>query len=343
MLEQLYHAETTKQPCVPPKLAGVQLDLFKSTLPSKPYCTNALEQGLRIRPVSTAERMRYIQHNAVNSKTWLVYDIDRAITADEIYNDLHLPVPNLFIQNPVNAHAHVAYSLITPIHLNDNSSQKPIRFAAALDVSLQAALDADRGYAGLIMKNPLNEHWRTFIGTEKSYELNELADYVDLDRYTDKRVKVDVYGLGRNVRLFDQLRFWCYKNKIRFSSFEQWLNAVHERAENYNANFPAALPASEVRSTAKSVAKWVWARYDGTGSINRGRDALQGSFLVDLHDKQVLAASITNRERVGATREAITVAIMRLQAAGEKVSIRSVAKAANVSTKTVQNHKDLMP
>ncbi|WP_268920626.1 primase C-terminal domain-containing protein [Shimia sediminis] len=64
------------------------------------------------------------------------------------------------------------------------------------------------------------------------------------------------YGLGRNCTLFESLRQWAYK-AIRqgWPEYERWHEAVLTRARAYN-DFEAPLPESEVRATAKSVAKW---------------------------------------------------------------------------------------
>jgi len=57
--------------------------------------------------------------------------------------------------------------------------------------------------------------------------------------------------------LFDELRAWAYK-AIRqgWPDYNQWLNACLDRAIGYNVNFSTPLDISEVKHTAKSVAKW---------------------------------------------------------------------------------------
>ena len=314
-----------------------QLNLFRDNLPRKPYCSDDLSAGLKIRTLDYAAAMRYIQQNHVNSKLWLVYDVDRPTSPEEIYEDIGLAPPNLFIQNPKNGNAHVAYSLNNPVHLNQNSSQKPIRFAGALDAAYREKMDADRGYAGLIMKNPLNESWRTFSIVQQSYDLPELAEYVDLSKFNDKRVKTEAYGLGRNCQLFDSLRHWAYRNKDRYRDYDAWFDAVAERAEMYNAEFLAPLEWREVKHTVKSVANWVWKYYDGSGKVKRGRDALKGS-LLDLHDKQVLSAIETHNQRKLSTRERIAVVVTNLQSNGRKVTQKMVAETSGLSLRTVKYH-----
>jgi len=241
-----------------PDFAGrvVQLDLFRSSLTPKPYCTNDLTTGLRIRSLEYALRCQYIQPNHPNSKLWLVYDIDRATCIDEITDDLNLPAPHIFVQNPDNSHAHAYYGLETAVHLNPNSSKKAIRFAAAVDCAFTTALDADAQYCGLIAKNPVHERWRTYSGHVASYSLSEMSEFVDLERFGDRRRVMPETGLGRNVNLFNRLRKWAYKSiRQGWPDIDQWHRACLDRAEAYNLT-DNPLPFNEVQHTAQSVAKW---------------------------------------------------------------------------------------
>ena len=239
-----------------------QLELFAGSLPTKSYCTNDTTIGLRIRNVEHALQHRYVQPNHPNSKLWLVYDIDRPTCVSELTDDLLLPAPHFFVQNKVNQHAHAFYGLETAVHLNENSSQKAIRFAAAVDCALTSQMDADGQYSGLIAKNPVHGHWRTYMINSESYELGELADYLDLEGYGDRRRSMPDTGLGRNVNLCNKLRFWAYK-AIRqgWPESEQWHRAVLDRATGYNTT-ANPLPYGEVRNTAKSVAKWTYKNFN---------------------------------------------------------------------------------
>jgi hypothetical protein len=239
---------------------SAQLRLFETALPSKPYCTDELASGLLIRSKNHAVRKQYIQHNEPNSMLWLAFDIDRPTYPDEA-DEMGLPVPNIWIQNPDNRHAHLLYSLSVPIHLNPDSSPKAQRFAASVDIAMTLKLEADAGYAGLICKNPLHKHWNTLTLNDQSYDLSYLADFVDLDFAKDKRKNLPEIGLGRNVTLFDRVRMFSYKEvrKHRESNFKGFYEAIINKAMAYN-DFSAPLGISEVTATAKSISKWVWAR-----------------------------------------------------------------------------------
>ena len=116
--------------------------------------------------------------------------------------------------------------------------------------------------SGLIAKNPAHGHWRTYMINSESYELGELAEYLDLESYGDRRRSMPDTGLGRNVNLFNKLRFWAYK-AIRqgWPDSDQWHRAVLQRATGYNTT-PNSLPYGEVKNTAKSVAKWTYKNFN---------------------------------------------------------------------------------
>ncbi len=238
-----------------------QISLFFNSLPKRPYCMIDKGCGIVIRNVKQALEMPYIQPNKPNSKTWLMFDVDRPTSPEQITDDLNLPAPNLFIQNPQNGHAHVLYSLDVPVHHNESSSRHAIRFAAAVDCGLSAAMKADAGYVGLITKNPVHERWRTYQGSPAPYSLGELSDYIDLTAFNDKRKHLPEVGLGRNCTLFDKTRTWAYKARRNgeWADFNQWSGAVLDKVMTYNAVFSQPLPLSEVKAVARSIAKWVWA------------------------------------------------------------------------------------
>lgn len=326
-----------------------QIDLFKSNLPKKPYCTSDLASGLIIRSAATAIKHRYIQPNHPNSKLWLMYDIDYPIGIETISDDLNLPTPTFFVQNKDNCHAHLLYALNTAVHLNENSSKRAMRFAGAVDTAMTVELKADAGYVGLITKNPLHEHWRAY-NFNAQYDLNDFTDYVDLAKFSDKRKLMaagleSAVGLGRNCDLFDTLRRWAYQAIKTYygGSSAAWYTAVEAKADKINCDFTALLPFSEIKSTAKSVARYVWLHHDPALIKNnhRGRDLLKNLEL-DLHDKQVLSAVITNRQRSENTQQAITHAVVRLQAGNKKVTQKAVSDLSGLSERAVRNHWNLV-
>ena len=245
-----------------------QLDLFLDTLPNKPYCTDTLG-SLNILPKEIASTMRYIQPNVPWKKHWLVYDVDRP-TASYDWYDNNSPPPNLVVTNLKNGHAHLLYSLAVPVLQAEESSLKAQRFLGAVDIALTRKLEADPGYAGLISKNPIHKHWFTRAYQEESYDLNWLADYLDMSDLTDRRRRLPDIASGRNVNLFNDLRRWAYRAyrkgwETPWLGFEYWLSDVAYQAQMLNLNFDDPLPLNEVHHTAKSVSKFCWEKLSPEG------------------------------------------------------------------------------
>ena len=230
---------------------------FYRNLPYKPYCSDDLGHGVIIRPKKTAIQKPYIQHNPPCLITSLVFDIDRS-DAYFAWSDANLPQPTWIAKNPKNCHAHIGYMLATPVCTTHRARQNVIEYLAKIEQAYGLALGADRGYSGLITKNPCHRTWENHIFDVEPYKLNYLADFVELTELkTDLK---EVSGLGRNCMMFDTVRFWAYKaiREHRGSTFDIWLGKVLEQCQNANGAFIEPLPYSEVKATAKSIARYCW-------------------------------------------------------------------------------------
>ncbi len=230
---------------------------FYRNLPHKPYCTDELGAGLIIRQKKTAIQMPYIQPNPPCLVSSLVFDIDRS-DAYFSWSDANLPPPNWIAKNRLNGHAHIGYMLATPVCTSHRAKQKIIEYTAKIQQAYSLALGADHGYSGLITKNPFNTQWENHIFDVQPYDLGYLADFVELQELkTDLR---EVSGLGRNCMMFDTVRYWAYKaiRAHRGSTFDIWLGKVLEQCQNANGAFIEPLPYSEVKATAKSIARYCW-------------------------------------------------------------------------------------
>ena len=311
--------------------------------PNKPYCTDDLGSGLFIRSKVSAFTRRYIQPNQPALKHWFVYDQDHEKI--EQWRDANLPDPNFITRNLDNRKAHIAYA-IEPVCVSDSARPKPIAYAAMIQEAYTEALGADNCYTGLITKNPYHKDWHVWEMHDHVYSLGELADYVDLKprRWTRKRAANDNhYGLGRNCALFHRLRFWAYDNvtfhRENGTTFNEWMKVVLSRSETFN-DFHEALPYNEVKSTAKSVGKWVWLKYWPEGKrVRRGvmGDSLKKSQIeLDLTTKQRLSARRTNQIRKDATREKIIDAIGELTAQGKRVTKAAVSRMIGISDRALR-------
>lgn len=236
---------------------NVQLSDFFTNIAHKPYCSNELLYGLQIRPKKTAITMPYIQANQPCMVHYFFFDIDRP-EAVMAWHDENLPMPYWTAQNPENGHAHICYKLKVPICTSEYGSQKAIKFGAAVQAGIAKKLGSDVNYTHLITKNPFHSDWRVEFWSEEAYTLEYLADFVDLPKKLTK--KQEQLGLGRNCTLFDTVRKWAYKaiRGYRNGFYVDWYAEVLKHAHNANKAFPKPLPYSELKATAKSIARFCW-------------------------------------------------------------------------------------
>ena len=249
---------------------------FRDRLPWHGYATDNLQYGVRVYDKFELILKSIIEYNARHSIGWLVYDVD-SVTSEVDWNERSNPPPNMVAINPENGHGHYFYGLITPVHNYGEDRQQgpkgkaaretPLRYLAAVDVAMTEELGADPGYSKLLSKNPLHDRWDVIYPREALYTLDELASWVDMDKYRDRRRRLPAVGLGRNDTLFITLRKWSYSARRReaFLSEEMFRDVVLQHGLGINAEFQPPLPHSEVRATAKSISRWVWRNHDAAG------------------------------------------------------------------------------
>lgn len=254
-----------------------QLDLFATDRwPRKPYCTDDLANGLRVRSLQTALKHSYLQANPPHLRVWSIHDIDRegGVLA---WEDADLPPPSWASKNKANGHAHLVWGLSAPVLVDGlGARDAPMRYLCAVESLMRAKLDADAGFSGLITKNPLHPLWETVRGPRVAYDLGELAEWLPGLEKHRPRGRVDQVGLGRNVTLFDQLRKWAYAHVRDYKgggleAWNAWLSRTNTTALVRNADFTNPLDGREVWHIAKSVAKWTYRTFDVEASDARFR------------------------------------------------------------------------
>lgn len=246
-----------------------QLELFDpSRWPRKPYCSNDLTFGLKIRALKSAIKYPYIQANPPHLMVWLIHDIDRPGAA-LAWEKANLPEPSWTAVNRKNGHAHLCWGLKTPVLTDgDGMHLAPLRYLAAIESLMREKLQADEGFSGQVTKNPANPLWRTRRGSRLAYDLHEIAEYLpELSKHKPKKRDITAIGLGRNVVLFEFLRSWAYRNVREYRgggerAWDAWLSKVNNRALLRNADFKTPLDGKEVWYIAKSVAKWTYRKFD---------------------------------------------------------------------------------
>ena len=273
-----------------------------------------------IRSKAIAVKKPYIQVNSPVTTIYFVFDGDKNDAALSWFDE-NLPAPYWTTQNPENGHAHICYKLEIPLHTSEFSSIKAIKYAQAVYYAYALKLGADLSYSQLITKNPLHPQWRTTYWTKQAYSLDYLADFVDLPKKLPK--KLEVVGLGRNVTMFEKGRIWAYtavRDYLHHNSSLEWERAVRAQIEAINAGFEVLLLYSEVKATAKSIARWVWQRFSyGEFSAIQAKRGAKGGKAKGL-------AYTEKREQA-------------LQLLQQGFSQADVAKQLSISTRTLRNWK----
>ena len=320
---------------------------FVENLAEKPYCCSDLKHGLMIRNRSKSITYPYIQPNHVCKISWLVFDVDRSHESALSYLDADLPDPNLVIKNPSSGNCHLLYRLEQPIWTHSAAGKKAQDYYHAIRDTLTDKIGADKRYCGLICKNPLHNQWITTELHSGQFALVDLAGNHDL-RKNKVQVLPDAANTitGRNCTLFELLRLDAYKRVNEYRNggtrfYDMWLKTLENEAHAINSTFSEPLPLSEVRATAKSVAKWTWRNYEGTDLTSRGKMGFgetrhNFNFAApmlpkeEIKRRQSLSAELTNKHRKETTELQIKQAIERLNANGEKVTKAKVAKMTNL-------------
>ena len=244
------------------------LGLFKQRLPARPYCSdNLAREGVYRMPLEIALGHLLIQPNTAKRHVCLCFDVDRPSAAMD-WEARNMPPPNLTVMNPANGHAHLIYLLTAPVPVSAVARIKPIQFMAAVQEGLRRGLEADRGYTGLIVKNPVHPHWKTAEWEQQPYELCALAEWVTLPTPAEmrKRVKTPDYaGLGRNCTVFEIVRVQSYRIVRDYwrpggqQAFERAvLNAV---LWSNHRDIGNPLDQKECRTIAKSISRWTWQHF----------------------------------------------------------------------------------
>lgn len=252
-----------------------QLELFEQRLPRKPYCSDSLVEGVKVRPERQARKRRFIQVNPPWLRSWLIFDVDRE-TGALAWEDAGLPEPYWSSQNPANGHAHLAFGLEAPVLLGKHDRAEPMRYLAAVETAMRAAMGADPGYSGLITKNPLHSHWRTLWSYRAGvYDLDYLTEHLDLPKFVNRKRDPEEVGLGRNVTVFDWLRYYAYRSVKGWKRaggqgvYVRWQAHLYDLALQRNGEFPQPMDHKECYHIAKSVAHWVWTVFDPDASDER--------------------------------------------------------------------------
>ena len=241
-----------------------------------------------------------------------------------------LPTPNLTVTRLASGHLHVAWMLRRPVLRGEHARENPLKAFARVSEFYCAALDADRGYVGVLAHNPLDvEHYATAWLRRDPFSLAELGRAVP-HRWR-RPTKQPGTAAGRNSWLFERL--------MRFGGSPHASDAeVEQRAAILNAGLLFPLDAAEVAGIVKSVNGHYRAQW-------RARGWHRADFLshqADLGRRNTSEQQRVKGRRSGEARRAAVAErdrrLLALLAAGE--SVRQAAAAEGVLPRTVQGARD---
>ncbi|EDU8740841.1 replication protein [Salmonella enterica] len=242
------------------------IDRYKNQIQRYALCTDNFNDGVYRNPKEKALLKKYIGFNNKSFVNGLVFDIDHEKGA-LAWDFADLPKPNVIIQNTANGHAHLLYALKNPVLKTDSAKIKPLKLASIVQCGFTERLNADRAYADILMKNPANiNEWRTTWTNTEAYDLEYLADFVPETITTEKVKKGGIYGLGRNVNLFEDLRHSAYKEVLKYKADKSeydFYNDMLSRAVMLNnyCNPTDPLSFNEVKQVCQSISKWTWRNF----------------------------------------------------------------------------------
>lgn len=232
-------------------------------LPLYPFASDDLRDGIyRMKRKDALER-RYVEANPHALSNLLVIDIDHSDALLRAVWDRKDWLPNAVVENPKNGHAHAVWALREPVTRTEYARRKPLAYAAAVTEGLRRSVDGDKGYSGLITKNPEHESWNARWLTDYLYSLGELDSHLAGAGFMpppswQKTKRRNPVGLSRNCTLFETARTWAYR-EVRFHWGDPLglYDAILFEAQALNAEFEEQLPVSEVRAIVSSIHRWI--------------------------------------------------------------------------------------
>nr|WP_269147987.1 replication initiation protein [Vibrio coralliirubri] len=296
-----------------------------------------------IRPRNYAIRWPYMQVNRKEMQAWMVFDIDhdhRSVPNPYIWQDEGLPPPNLIVRNRTSNKAHLFYAIV-PVCTSDQARSKPIQYLKAIYRALALRLEADLSYSGPVAKTPFHPWWQTTELHRSVYELNELADSVELET-TRPWLRQDIdASYSRNCTLFEHTRRYAYdivdeeREKGSYSNFKRRVESFARYKNTDTADKPP-LQCSEVLAVVKSVSRWTWDKYCARSDCQRGVMRLDSG--LSLQERQRRAARRTHNLRRTKTTRRIIRACQFLLRKNQELTIGLVARNANLCRQTVSRY-----
>ena len=224
-----------------------------------------------------------LEMRAANTFPLLTLDIDGRSHVMAFMDSVlqgRLPDPNFIVERAYSGNVQAHWCLARPVHRGRRARKRPLLALARVSEYLTLETHADRGFVGVLVRNPVDEAHRSPLARDgpcrtawrrcEPYPLSELTKIVPLGW---RRPTVAVSPIGRNVALFQQLMRETGKPS-------NWGRAVLPLALAFADAIRRTMPGdhpftdAEVRHTAASVER-IQRRNLETGQTQRGLAELQ--------------------------------------------------------------------
>lgn len=189
-----------------------------------------------------------------NSIVALAYDVDgreavEALAAANVGAG-QVPTPNLSIYRRLTGHAHAVYTLRRPVLRGATARPTPLAALGRCSEWLRLKLQADSGFAGVLVSNPIHPDYDTVWLRREAYTLEELRAHIPRGWRQPTPPRTDA---GRNCALFREL--------MRFAGSADHTEADILRCSEQlyaqmNILVPHAFTWAELRGTLASVLRY---------------------------------------------------------------------------------------
>lgn len=205
--------------------------------------------------IAHSDRYKQIQVNSQQLTQCLAFDVDH--DDPMIYADYNLPVPTIITLNKDNGRSHLLYYLKAPVNTHSDIAKN---YLADIYDAVTSTLQADQNYSAYNTKNFLNTDLYRVYGSLETRELGDFRAFISTNNARpQKEKKPAISYFSRNCELFDTIRFYAYRIKRDFVSYESFFAHILHKAQITNTSiFSEPLPHKEVKDTAKSITKWTW-------------------------------------------------------------------------------------
>ena len=310
-----------------------QLEEFYEHLNEAVITTNDFATGTKFRKREKVSQFSYCGLNPI-FRSYISLDLDRPGSAFS-FEDLNLPPPTIITVNKQNSHCHYLYRLRTPVAFHENSRERPQQYFEAVEAAMTERLGADGAFTHTLTKNPLHPTRWHVLTHPTVFDLADFTQYVDLPKKTPKALPDAPYARGRNDSLFHSLRHWGYSAVHGLLNEEAWHIEVMEQALDINAAFAEPLPYTEVKATAKSVAKWIWKHKH---TIRTPRERVLHFTAESPHQRMSMGAEYTNQIRSANAVKALKDAHASLTLQGLIVTPSLLQSHTGLNIKTVRKY-----